>query len=88
MASFDIKSLFTNIPLNETINICVEQYNNNIPFNLTISEFRTLLELSVKESAFIFNNKIYKQVDGVAMGTPLGPTLANAFLCFHETKWL
>ena len=30
----------------------------------------------------------YPQVDGVAMGSPLGPLLANAFLCHHETKWL
>ena len=22
------------------------------------------------------------------MGSPLGPTLANAFLCFHEQIWL
>ena len=31
---------------------------------------------------------MYKQIDGVAMGSPLGPTLANAFLCFHEQIWL
>ncbi len=55
MASFDIKSLFTNIPLNETVDICVEQCKNSIPFRLTVSEFRTLLELSVMESAFILN---------------------------------
>ena len=29
----------------------------------------------------------YTQVDGAAMGYPLGPSLANAFLCYHETKW-
>ena len=27
-------------------------------------------------------------MNGVAMGSPLGLTLANAFLCFHEKKWL
>ena len=27
-------------------------------------------------------------MDGVAMGSPLGPTLANAFLSFYEKKWL
>ena len=27
---------------------------------------------------------MYKQIDGVAMESPLGPTLANAFLCFHK----
>ena len=30
----------------------------------------------------------FTQVDGVAMGSPLGTSLANAFLCHHETKWL
>ena len=30
----------------------------------------------------------YTQVDSVPMGSPLGPSLANAFLCHHETKWL
>ena len=30
---------------------------------------------------------MYKQIDGVAMESPLGPTLANAFLCFHKQIW-
>ena len=29
-----------------------------------------------------------KKIDGVAMGSPLGPILANAFLCHHEKVWL
>ena len=37
---------------------------------------------------FLFNDILYKQVDGVAMGSPLGPTLANAFMCHWEEKWL
>ena len=37
---------------------------------------------------FIFNGNYYKQVDGVAMGSPLGPTLANIFMCHHEKIWL
>ena len=40
------------------------------------------------DSYFLFNGKIYNQVDGVAMGSPLGPTLANAFMCHMERKWL
>ena len=35
---------------------------------------------------FSFNNQMYKQVDGVAMGSPLGPALANIFLGFHESR--
>lgn len=42
----------------------------------------------VKESIFVFDNQLYQQKDGVAMGSLLGPTLRNLFLCFHETSWL
>ena len=56
--------------------------------NLTKSQFRTLLELAVKECYFLCNGKIYKQLDGVAMGNPLGPVLANIFLSHHESRWL
>ena len=55
---------------------------------LNKSEFQELLSLATKESYFIFNKLFYKQIDDVAMGSPLGPTLANAFLCFDEKKWL
>ena len=40
------------------------------------------------QNNFNFDGKIYKQTDGVAVGSLLGPSLANAFLCFHEQIWL
>ena len=43
-------------------------------------EFRSLVELATKESLFGFNKEYYSQIDGVAMGSPLGPMLANIFL--------
>ena len=36
----------------------------------------------------MFNNKFYKQIDDVAMGSPLGAALANIFICSFENKWL
>ena len=42
----------------------------------------------VVQTYFIFNCKFYNQIDGVAMGSPLAPTLANIFTGFHESKWL
>ena len=36
----------------------------------------------------MFNNKYYKEVDDVAMGSSLGPALANIFMCSFERKWL
>ena len=99
MASFDVTSLFTNIPLNETINIIVDTLfdgteslncilKSNEEFNFNKPQFRELLEKACLDCHFTFDGTIYRQVDGVAMGSPLGPTLANAFMCHMERKWL
>ena len=37
---------------------------------------------------FLCNSKFYNQIDGVAMGSPLAPVLANIFMGFYESKWL
>ena len=82
MASLDVDSLFTNIPLDETIDNCVDNlYNDNEnPPNIPKHDFCNLLNIATKKSFFMFNNKYYKQVDGVAMGSPLAPALANIFM--------
>ena len=35
---------------------------------------------------FSFNNIMYKQIDGISMGSPLGPALANIFVGFYEQQ--
>ena len=45
-------------------------------------------KLATCQSSSIFGNILYKQIDGFSMGSPLGPTLANAFLCHYEKLWL
>ena len=37
---------------------------------------------------FCFSDIMFKQIDGIAMGSPLGPTLANIFVRFHESRLL
>ena len=90
MASLDVDSLFTNIPLEETIDICVDNLysDNENPPNIPKHNFRNLLNIATKETFFMSNNKYYKQVDGIAMGSPLGPALANIFVGSFEGKWL
>ena len=51
-------------------------------------KFCKLLNFSVKESHFIFNKQLYDQIDSVAVGSPLGPSLANLFMCTVERKFL
>ena len=86
MASMDVESLFTNIPLTETIRNCVNDLssNNFCSGKLSRKDLYESLKLATIESSFIFDNKLCKQIDGVAMGSPLGPTLANDFLRHYE----
>ena len=90
LASFDITSLFTNVPVKETLDIAVNLLfqNNEYVRNITKSVFKKLLELCISDHHFIFNKTHYEQYEGFAMGSPLSAPMANLFLCYHEEEWL
>ena len=90
MANLDVKSFFINLSLNEVIDICIEDLfcDTNTIHNLDRNDTRELLTLPVYELFFIFDQVMYRQIVGVAMGSPVGPVLANAFLCHFEKQWL
>ena len=89
MCSFDVSSLFTNIPLDETIQICLDKlYALPHPPTMPRSALKGLLEFATKKSHFIFDGDYYDQIHGIAMGSPLGPVLANIFMCHFEEKWV
>ena len=91
MCSFDVENLFTNISVHETINIIIDKLftrDDSAIVGLGKKMFRSLLELTVTNAFFIFNFGLYKQIGGLGMGQPLGPTFANIFMCFHEQNWL
>ena len=87
MASLDVESLLTNIPLDETTENCINDLfaNNDTVHNFIKEDLKELLKFASYESVFTFDNEDYSQLDGVALGSLLGPTLANAFL-FHFEK--
>ena len=62
MASLDVDSLFTNILLDETIDICIDSLYKDYENTLKIPKdvFGNLLTVATKESFFMFNNKFYK----------------------------
>ena len=76
--------------MEETIEICTNKLFKDFETveGLSKSEFKELLFLATKDSHFIFDETLYKQNDGVAMGSHLGHTLANAFLVYREKNWL
>ena len=45
-----------------------------------------LLEIATMNQLFQFNGELYEQTDGVAMGSPLGPLLADVFMCHIENQ--
>ena len=88
MASLYVESLFTNIPLEETIMNCVSDLvsNNVYSGKLSRKDLNDLLKIATTESSFIFDNKLYKKIDRLPMSSPVDPTLANVFICHYEKK--
>ena len=81
--------LLTNITLQETIDIAINLILNNNPnLNITKKELKKKILFATSQPHSIFNSKFYNQIDGVAMGSPLGSVLANIFIGFYKFKWL
>ena len=83
LVSLDVESLFTNVPIDETINIIIEKcyFNNENKSDIPHEIMRQLLELYTKEAPFMCpNGKLCKQIESVAMGSPLSPTFANFYM--------
>ena len=78
LTSFDVKQLFTNVLLKESIKVSVDKlYELREP---KIEKLIKQMKIAPSDVQFSFNNIIYSQIDGVAMRSPLGPTLANIFV--------
>ena len=92
LVSYDVTSLFTNVPLDETIQILADKaihddwFNKTHELNLSRDQRIELLKAATKNQLFQVNGNLYEQTDGVAMGSPLGPLLANVFMCSIEDK--
>jgi hypothetical protein len=88
--SADFESLYTNIPLDEAIEIITSFISKNSYFHFDTYGFNTLLKLVLKNNYFFFktNTKIlyFLQIKGVAMGTSCGPSVANLYLAYYEIK--
>ncbi|CAF4711533.1 unnamed protein product, partial [Rotaria sp. Silwood2] len=70
MVSFDIASLYTNVPLTETIDIILKHlYDGHAkPPTISREDMKELLDLATEKSHFLFNGQLYDQIDGVSMG--------------------
>ena len=80
--SFDVKSLFTNVPLSKTIKVILDRVYNAkvIPTTLKKRTLKKLINDTCSKTAFMCDGTIYQQIDGVSMGASLGPVLANIIM--------
>ena len=89
IVSFDVSSLFTNVPVNETIEIVLNKlFKSKFDtfHGLSRRNLRELLEICTQKSIFCFDGQYYEQIDGVSMGCRLGPTFANYFMDWLEKR--
>jgi len=80
--SFDIKNLYTNIPVPETLNIIKNKIKNDLESINLINDLKIILS----QNYFQFNNKFYNMKDGLAMGSPLSSIISETFLQEYENK--
>ena len=91
-SSLDVESLFTNVPIKETIDIIIKNVYNHptLPApNIPKQKLKELLLLCTTSVPFRnIDGKMYIQIDGMSMGSPLGPTFANFYMADLENRVL
>ena len=94
LISYDLSALFTNVPVDETIESITKRafendwFNRDHDINITKLDLMELLRIDIATRNQLFQSEgnLYEQVDGVAMGSPLCPFMANAFMCKIEKQ--
>ena len=86
MCSFDVESLYTYAPFDEAIVDFMHKPREIIDFPLKRYQFRKLLILSLKDAPFPFLDKVYKQINDVAMGNPLASIIVDLWMQKMEQK--
>ena len=83
LVSFDVSSLFTNVPLEETIQLITkstyDSKHRDYKKHITSRDIFVKLLRMATQGMFMHKNKLYQQYDGDSMGFPLGPTIGQLF---------
>ena len=88
MVSFDVESLFTNVPVDEALNI-IRNRLEKMPSlsdhtHHSIDCIMELLTICVKTTYFQKGTEFYQQKEGMPMGSPLSPIISNIYMEFFE----
>ena len=92
MMSFDVKALFTSIPIQTALDIIKklleEDKNLHHRTTMTVKHIFCLLEFCLTNIHFSFQDRLYEQKEGTAMGSPISPIVANLFMEDFEIRAL
>ena len=80
--SCDVESLFTNVPVHETVDYILYEIHAKEKLLIICSKLimkRLLLKLTT-ENTFMLNSNFYKQIDSCAMGGPLSVILSKIYM--------
>ena len=83
LVSFDVKSLFTNVPVDSLLNFMKNEFSDSV-FPINLDDFIELIRLCVCEAKFSFENEFFEQKFGLAMGNCLSPVCSNLYMEFFE----
>ena len=90
MVSFDVESLFTNVPIEDAVKAALRKLENDpgLPdrTNLTPTQIADLLNFVLRSTFFQYNGSIYEQKDGAAMGSHVSAVIANIFMEDFEER--
>ena len=84
--SYDVESLFTNVPIKETIDYILDEIyeRDKLPVLCKRKVFKKLLLKLTCENTFMFNDNFFRQINGCTMGGPLSVIIANIFMTMLE----
>jgi hypothetical protein len=90
LISYDVTSLFTNVPVDESVSIIRNKLSEDATLkdrtSLSADQIADLLSLCLKTTYFVYQGQFFKQVEGAAMGSPVSPIVADLFMeHFEET---
>ena len=84
MVSFDVQSLFTNVPIDKALEVIhkrlVDDETLEDGTTLTLEQATLLLGICLRTTYFVYHQQFYEQTDGAAMGSPVSPVVANIFM--------
>ena len=88
LVSFDVSSLFTNVPVGEAVSIIRERLMEDETLgdrtSLSPERIADLLEMCLRSTYFSFGGNFYEQKEGAAIGSPVSAVVANLYMEFFE----